>query len=283
MIDLIWQVEVDLAVGEFTAASDRLVEIATAIFSLDTFTPGVEVDDWERVLRHWVQGLSITDLPGNHVKIAQFIESDLIYRLVWGMEAIRVYESAQGSIPAEELNGSAVATIETGTFDSSASILIRAGFDHRLAAIKAVVSTGADFNSAKEMRQWINNLDPWYAQDKTWPSPESRSAWETFASYNRLPHLRQWMHSAVDVYDVTWHGEVPTPNTWLRITDLAPDTVQVWSTGFDLLGEASIRLNYKRLGILRAQSLGGASGIRLLYTGPDDLFIPRVKNSSWPH
>ena len=283
VIDLIWQVEVDLAVGEFTAASDRLVEIATAIFSLDTFTPGVEVDDWERVLRHWVQGLSITDLPGNHVKIAQFIESDLIYRLVWGMEAIRVYESAQGSIPAEELNGSAVATIETGTFDSSASILIRAGFDHRLAAIKAVVSTGADFNSAKEMRQWINNLDPWYAQDKTWPSPESRSAWETFASYNRLPHLRQWMHSAVDVYDVTWHGEVPTPNTWLRITDLAPDTVQVWSTGFDLLGEASIRLNYKRLGILRAQSLGGASGIRLLYTGPDDLFIPRVKNSSWPH
>lgn len=280
VIDLMWQVEVDLAVGEFTAVSDRLVEIATVIFSLDTFTPEVEVEDWERVLRHWVQGLSLTSLRGDHVKIAQFIESDLIYRLVWGMEAIRVYESAQGSIRAEELSGTAVATIETGTFNSSASVLIRAGFNHRLAAVKAVVSTGVDFNSAAEMRQWINDLDPWYAHDKTWPSLESRPAWEMFVSYNRLPGLGQWRSRVVDVNDVTWHGEAPPPSTWFRITELTPDTVQIWSTGFDLLGHASIRLNPKRAGILRAQRLAGASGIRLLYTGPNDLFSSESSQKS---
>lgn len=272
VIELMSQVEVDLALGEFTVASDRLVKIATAIFSLDTFTPGVEVEDWEQVLRHWVQGLRLTDLPGDHVKIAQFIESDLIYRLAWGMEAIRVYQSAQGNTLAEELSGTGVAAIETGTFNSSASILIRAGFDHRLAAVKAVVSTDANFTSTAEMRQWINDLAPWYTHDTTWPSPESRSAWETFASHNRLSSLGQWKNCVVEVKNVTWHGEVPTPNTWLRITQLVRTTAQVWSTGFDLLGEISIRLNPQRRGILRAQLLAGTSGIRLLYNGPDDLF-----------
>ena len=95
------------------------------------------------MLRHWVLGLALGDLSGNRVDVAQFIEADLIYRLVWGMEAARVYEAAQGNPVAETLSGTAVTAIETGTFNRSASVLIRSGFDHRVAAMMAVVSTGA--------------------------------------------------------------------------------------------------------------------------------------------
>ncbi len=84
----------------------------------------------------------------------------MIYRLVWGMEAARVFEAAQDNPNATTLTGTAVTAIETGTFSRAASILIRSGFDHRLAAISAVTGTGAAFDSASGMRQWISDLDP---------------------------------------------------------------------------------------------------------------------------
>jgi hypothetical protein len=77
------------------------------------------------------------------------------------------------------------------------------------------------------------------------------------------------------VDDVTWYGAVPDPGTWLRVTDAGPNTIEIWSTGFDLLGEAAIRLNPERQGVLRAQRLRANTGVRLRYRGPDDLF-PRV-------
>ena len=102
------------------------------------------------------RGEAFQAFPGDRVAIAQFIESDPGYRLVWGMEAARVFEEAQGNALAETLNGTAVTSIETGTFNWSASVLSsRSGFDHRLAAMEAVVSTDAEFESAADMRQWI--------------------------------------------------------------------------------------------------------------------------------
>lgn len=283
LINLMNEVEVDLDNNDHVAASDRLVEIAEVVFGLHTFTPEVLVEDWRSVLRLWVQGLSLAELPGDRVAIAQFIESGLAYRLVWGMEAARVFEAAQGNALAETLSGTAVTAIETGTFNWSASVLIRSGFDHRLAAVNAVVSTGADFNSAAGMRQWIDDLDSRYASNQAWPSRESRLAWETFASHVRRPRLRQWARRNEDIEGVRWHGDAPAPGTWLRVTVRDADTIQIWTTGFDLLGEARVQINPERVGILRAQRTSVSQGIRLLYRGPRDLFLSTsAVNSALP-
>ncbi|MGH3649021.1 MAG: hypothetical protein ACRDTM_17815, partial [Micromonosporaceae bacterium] len=213
------------------------------------------------------------------VAIAQFIESDAIYRLVWGMEAARVYEAAQGNPDADALSGSAVTAIETGTFNRSASILIRSGFDHRLAAISAVMSTDATFESAADMRQWIRDLDPALAFSRDWPTPESRSAWEAFAYRARAPLSRKWSRQTEDLQDVTWYDTAPDPGTWLRVTDAEPGKIKIWSTGFDVLGEAAIRLNPERQGVLRARRLRVDTGVQLRYRGPGDLFPGEPKRA----
>ncbi|WP_329005414.1 DEAD/DEAH box helicase [Kribbella sp. NBC_00709] len=275
VISLAIGAEADILAADYEAAARRLVEIAETVFAVEAFAPEMAVADWRDVLMHWVRGQALGDLSGDRVAIAQFIESDVIYRLVWGMEAARVFEAAQGNPRAETLQGTAVTAIETGTFNRSASILIRSGFDHRLAAISAVASTGATFDSATEMRQWINDLDPKLALSQDWPTPESRSAWVEFAYRARTQRARQWIRSTEDVDEVIWYDAAPDLGTWLRVTDGGPG-IQIWSTGFDLLGEASIRLNPGRQGILRAQRSGGNSGIQLRYRGPNDLF-PKVR------
>lgn len=206
------------------------------------------------------------------MELAQFIEADVVYRLVWGMEAARVYETAQNNVDADLLSGSAVTAIETGTFNRQASILIRSGFDHRLAAITAVTDTDAIFDSATGMRQWIAGLDPTKALDQDWPAPASRSAWEAFVNPSRARRSRRWSRETEDVQNVTWYGTTPEPGTWLRVTDAAPGKIKIWSTGFDALGEATVLLDQGRQGILRAHRHDAGSGIRLVYRGPGDLW-----------
>jgi len=199
---------------------------------------------------------------------------------VWGMEAARVFEAAQGNLDADMLSGAAVTAVETGTFNRAASILIRSGFDYRLAAIAAVTSTGATFESSADMRRWISDLDPLVASSPAWPTPESRSAWEAFASRVKTVRSHRWNRRTYVVDDVTWHGAVPEPGTWLRVTDADAGKIDIWSTGFDLLGEAAVRLIPKRQGVLRAQRLSGGNGVRLVYCGPGDLVSKAVQRAS---
>ena len=272
IITLASRAETAILDADHDRAANLLVVIAEAVFAMDVFAPKTDLDNWDDVLRHWVLGSALVDVSGDHVEIAQFIENDVIYKLVWGMEAARVYEAAQGHPEADALLGTAVTAIETGTFNQAASILIRSGFDHRLAAISAAMSTEANFDSATGMRQWIDDLDPAHALNQDWPTPQSRSAWEAFASRSRTRRLRRWSQQTADVRDVTWYGRVPGPDTWLRVTDPRPNKIEIWSTGFDLLGEAVVRLDRDRQGILRARRHAADTGIRLLYRGPDDLF-----------
>jgi len=271
IIALANQAEDAILDADHEAAADRLATIANIVFALEAFAPERVLHNWQGVLKHWVRGRSLGDLSGDRVALAQFIESDVIYRLVWGMEAARVFEAAQGNPDADTLTGAAVTAIETGTFSRAASILIRSGFDHRLAAISAVTDTGAAFDSTSGMRQWISDLDPDLAFSRDWPTPESRSAWEAFASRAQTRRSRRWIRRTEDVDDVIWYDAVPEPGTWLRVTDAGLGKVEIWSTGFDLLGEAAIRLNPERQGVLRARRLRASTGIQLSYRGPSDL------------
>lgn len=276
IIALIGQAEAAILEEEYETAADLLVVIADIVLEMPTFEPKTKLENWRDVLRHWVRGSALSAVSGNPIEVARFIEDDVNYRLVWGMEAARVYEAAQGNADADTLSGAAVTAIETGTFSRATAILIRSGFDHRIAAISAVTSTNAAFDSPAGMRQWIDNLGPVHALNSDWPSPESRSAWESFVNRSRTRHSRRWRHQSKDVADVSWYGTVPDPGAWLRVTDAAPGKIKIWSTGFELLGEGSVLLERDRQGVLRARRHRADTGIRLRYYGPDYLMPEHV-------
>lgn len=276
IIELITQAEVAIDHGDHANATARLEQIAATIFSLQRFRPETPVENWRDVLDHWVNGKPLGDLdgsgPDDRVAIAQFIESDLNYRLVWGMEAARVYEDAQGNPSAAALDGTALTAIETGTFLTPASILIRAGFDHRVAAISAVEETNATFTSTQAMRVWISRLDSEVTRSPDWPTTESHDAWLHFADRAARTRNQQWRKRIELLDTVSWFGSPPSRRTWLRVTNGPNNEINLWSPGFDPVGTAEFSLNSARKGILHARRLKDGPGIELHYRGPDDLF-----------
>ncbi|MBR0821465.1 helicase-related protein [Bradyrhizobium liaoningense] len=157
---LLVQANAAILMGDADAAIAAITRIGELAFTFYPFTPDTMPDDWRAVLRAWLLGRPLATMAaGREAETLQFVEGGLVFRLPWALEAIRVRAATHGDtiggLPIQDFElGLAVSAVETGTLNRSASILIQAGFNSRLAAIKAVTDTSATFGSGQELRQW---------------------------------------------------------------------------------------------------------------------------------
>ena len=275
IVHLTHTAELAITQGDAQPAVDALLELAEVVFSISIFKPRSKVNDWRTLFQHWITGIPLSDADENQMDVAEFIEQDIIYLLVWGIEAARVHEFAHSNPVAQLINGSATAALETGTLSQAAAVLLRSGFDHRAAALKAVKDISADFTDSAGLRAWVGIIDPKFANDPTWPSSASRDAWVEFTRRLRISRRRHWSQYTVDLGRPTWFGEDPKDDDLLRITGDGPGAVALWSPGFKKLGVAAINLNADRQGVLHAK-LVAAGSVQLRYRGPDDLLASRT-------
>lgn len=264
--------------GNADVAIAAIVALADLAFRIDPFIPDPMPENWRDILRAWLLGQPLVNIAaGQESETLQFIEGGLVYRLPWAMEAIRVRAAANGdtigvfdlALDDHEL-GLAVAAVETGTMHRSASILIQAGFNSRLAAIKAVTDTGATFQSGQELRQWLSSetIAAWSARPD-WPTAESTAMWVEFTQGFAPRENRTWAARHYQT-TVTWFAVPPPPGTPVQIHLLAGQP-RVLSGDGTLLGHIQGTLNPSSAGVLRAQVAADVRKIDIVYLGPADL------------
>jgi superfamily II DNA/RNA helicase len=264
--------------GDAEAAIGAITGLAERVFAFYPFTPDPFPANWRDILRAWLLGQPLAALAaGQSSETLQFVEGGLVYRLPWAMEAIRVRAAANGdtvgifelALEDHEL-GLAVPAAETGTLNRSASILIQAGFNSRLAAIKAVTDTGATFTTGQELRQWLNSeaVAAWSALPD-WPTLETKPIWLEFSQSFTPSEKRTWADRRYWA-NVAWLGAPPPPGTPVQVYDWAAQP-RVLSTDGAPLGTVQAALNSRRAGLLTAQVAQDVSKIDLTYLGPDDL------------
>jgi superfamily II DNA/RNA helicase len=264
--------------GDAEAAIGAVTGLAERVFAFYPFTPDPFPANWRDILRAWLLGQPLAVLAaGQSSETLQFVEGGLVYRLPWAMEAIRVRAAANGDtvgifeLALEDYElGLAVPAVETGTLNRSASILIQAGFNSRLAAIKAVTDTGATFTTGQELRQWLNSeaVAAWSALPD-WPTLVTKPIWLEFSQSFTPTEKRSWADRRYWT-NVAWLGAPPPPGTAVQVHDWAGQP-RVLSTDGAPLGTVKAALNPRRAGLLRAQVAQDVSKIDLTYLGPDDL------------
>ncbi len=264
--------------GDTAGAITAISGLAERVFAFYPFIPDPLPANWRDILQAWLLGQPLAPLAaGQSSETLQFVEGGLVYRLPWAMEAIRVRAAANGdtvgpfdlALEDHEL-GLAVPAVETGTLNRSASILIQAGFNSRLAAIKAVTDTAAAFTTGQELRQWLNS-EAVAARSALpdWPTLETKPIWLEFARSFAPLENRTWADRRYWA-SVKWLGVPPQPGTAVQVHDWAGQP-RVLSTEGAPLGTVQAALNLQRAGLLRAQVAEDVSKIDLVYLGPDDL------------
>ena len=275
---LLVNANIALFVGDAEVAIMAITSLAERVFEFYPFTPNQMPKNWRNLLRCWLLGEPLAELAsGQESEALHFIEDGLVYRLPWAMEAVRVRAAANGDVVGEydlalddyEL-GLAVPAVETGTMNRSASILIQAGFNSRLAAIKAVTDTGATFTTGKELRLWLDSdaTAVWSAQPD-WPTAETKKMWtnleQNFMQHENLvwSERRYWS-------GVTWLAGPPHPGTPVQFYQWNGEWFVLAGDGLPL-GTLQSVINPDRRGLIHATVSKEAEKIDLVYVGPDDL------------
>lgn len=263
--------------GDPEAAIGAITDLAERVFVVYPFTPDPLPANWRDILRAWLLGQPLAALGAAQASEAlQFVEGGLVYRLPWAMEAIRVRAAANGDtvgifdLPLEyhELNA-AVPAVETGTLNRSASILIQAGFNSRLAAIKAVTDTAATFTTGQELRQWLNSeaVVAWSALPD-WPTAETKAIWMEFVQSFTPAENRTWSDRR-NWASVSWLDTPPPPGTPVQIHHRGGQS-HVLAADATPLGTVQAALNPNRIGLLRATVATDRDRIDIVYLGPAD-------------
>ncbi|UXS43066.1 DEAD/DEAH box helicase (plasmid) [Agrobacterium tumefaciens] len=275
---LLVQANAGILEGNADTAIAAITGLAERVFEFYPFTPDPWPANWRDILRAWLLGQPLAGIAaGQESETLQFIEGGLVYRLPWAMEALRVRAAANGdvvgvfSLALEDHEvGLAVPAVETGTLNRSASILIQAGFNSRLAAIKAVTDTGAIFQTGSELRQWLNSeaVTAMSALPE-WPTAQTKAMWTEFTQSFTPPENRTWADRRYWA-NVSWLGVPPPPGTPVQIHHGA-DHPRVLSADGAPLGTVQAALNPARAGLVRAQVAQDLNRIDIIYLGPADL------------
>lgn len=264
--------------GDAEVAISAITALAELVFTFYPFKPDPLPENWRDILRAWLLGQALAGIAAEQQsEMLQFVEGGLVYRPPWAMEAIRVRAAANGDtvghfdLPLEDHElGLAVPAVETGTLNRSASILIQAGFNSRLAAIKAITDTGATFQSGQELRQWLHSeaVTAWSDQPD-WPTAETAAMWKEFVhSFTPLEN-RTWADRRYWA-NVIWLGGPPPPGTPVQVHH-STGQPRVLAADGTPIGTIQAALNPGRAGLLRAVVAQDVGRIDITYLGPADL------------
>ena len=265
--------------GEQDTAVDAITAFAQIAFLIPPFSPQALIDHWESLLRLWLLGQPVTNvLSGNNDEAIQFIEQAFVYNLPWAMEAVRVRAEVHENPFSDEVKLSdfsqahAVVALETGTLSIAAATLIQAGFGSRLAAIQAVTSTRANFESMKGLMAWLSSDEIRALSVKPdWPTPESHQLWiEFITGPSGALAAKAWTATTYSS-QVTWHDVPMPPGVALRIGGGPGKEQSVFSADYREVGMIGWMPNPVATGVMIATSNGSQDKFDLEYIGPDDM------------
>lgn len=264
--------------GDQSSAIDAITALAELVFTIPPFIPRVLPDNWRDILVVWLEGKRLTE--GDYTNLDDalgFIEDGLIYRLPWGLEAIRVRAQANedmlsdsDTIDNHELS-LVVPAIENGTLNISAALLMQAGFNSRQAAIEAVVSTNASFTNRRQFRRWLeSDIVNELTHSLVWPSPETAKLWRSFWENHQLVREITWASFNVRT-EVEWiSGHEPVTSEIVKLWNWEEGNTQVIASNGEHVGNLAYRYDLLESGIYKAVVDETTSFITITYWGADN-------------
>lgn len=242
-----------IATNEQQLAIETIIQLAELVFEISPFTPRNLPEDWKDILAVWLRGEILTDHEFIDINEAlMFIEDGLIYRLPWGLEAIRVRAQANEDVISDGATivdyevGLVVPAIENGTLNRSTALLMQAGFNSRKAAIHAVNSTNASFTTSVQLKAWLNSVDVFeLAIRLNWPTAETSNLWWSFIKEYEPKSETIWESISAVIFATWINTYAPVEGTPVKLQNLEVGNTQILASDGEKIGTANYR--YKLL------------------------------------
>jgi len=257
-------------------AIEAYIKLAEILFEIAPFIPKNTPENWRELLTGWLQGQTIREIaPNSSSHVLDFIEDAFVYRLPWGMEAIKVRAQANddqiGDFSIDDFELSvAVPSLETGTLNISAAVLMQSGFSSRIAAIAAVESTEATFVDGASLKTWLasEQVNSQFLAGG-WPTVETTPLWLDFVNKVSMPTNKVWKKQEY-VGSPIWNETADINHeTFLRLHVEEDGRNILLSRDYSPLGELRERFPANLSGLLISKINHQSSKIDFTYYGDD--------------
>ncbi|MQR00668.1 DEAD/DEAH box helicase [Glaciimonas soli] len=176
--------------GNANGLSNALVGLAENLLPIRPFTPDDTLpDNWRELLRWWIHGVDVAEIGLDNMRI---IDDTFAYRLVWAIEALRMYRRSH-QIESAVIEGSAAACLETGLPRNNMAMLVRTGLPSRVAAKIVVEQLQPQFTNRTEMNQWLGSAEiTALSNQQNWPTQETNEIWRQFCNETLTASITRW-------------------------------------------------------------------------------------------
>ncbi len=251
--------------GEEREAITAIIKLAELLFAIPPFTPNILPDDWRDIIAAWLKGEALRDQGFNSIdETLRFVEDGLVYRLPWGLEALRVRAQANGDIISGDFSeqmtiddfevGLIVPAVENGSLNRSAAMLMQAGFNSRLEAIKAVRTTGTSFSSSYEFKEWLSSETlKIYISRLSVLGENTAKLWKSFINEYKPNSDIVWKGTCVNL-PVNWEPGVNVRiGQLIKLRNEGTDITKVLSSDGEFIGKLRSRYKLLKNGVYRSQ------------------------------
>lgn len=229
-----------LEAGDLNAAIHSTTALADILFAIGPFEPDDPIEGWKELVAHWLRGTALGACTNNDG--VSFIQDNIVYRLVWAVEAARLHllhiQSDEADI--EPPGGTLALCLTYGVPSSSCAMFMQAGLSSRTMATVIGRGVGTDITDMETLRTWIDMLRQCLIPPVDWTTNDEREEWNRFL--RRFDHhdIQQW-RDIDETIPVRWLSAPPKASIRVRVTRTGDGpAARVSSVSFVPLGETTI-------------------------------------------
>jgi hypothetical protein len=229
--------EAALIEGRIDDVIAAVVQMAKKVFLIGPFAPDDLIGGWEELLGHWMKGTALGQCADSDG--VAFIQEHVVFRLVWGIEAIRL--QLQETEVVSDVPGDGLALCLTyGVPTLGAAAFMQAGVRSRVFAQAVARKAGASVQTPSDVGIWLFTMMQSQESQITWKSDAERAEWDDFVQmygHREYSDWKEFSHTLIP----EWSTEPPTPGSWVRVVREEGDvTAVVYSTEFNAIGRVGI-------------------------------------------
>ena len=249
LISLLLAAEDGLASGQVDDAVGAIVEMAGLFATVPPFAFQSAAEGWEHVLRQWILGEPLGGFSSSDDRGAavDFIQGDVVFRLVWAVEAARVHGAQTGVQGADQLTGQSAAVLTYGEPTPAGIMLAKAGLSSRAMIARLLTAFPAAFSSAEELESWILAHGEQAAAPGFWTNAVEESIWRDFALRWTGGGPGPWRNRR-ESRGVRWDrgADIPSENSLvLLVQNKAPRVTYVCASDLSPLGQLTTPLEFR--------------------------------------
>ncbi len=260
----------ELGLGRGEVEVDALVSLAQRVSTVAPFRFQFASGNWENGLRSWVEGQPLGEIMTEGGDEVAFIQNDVVFRMVWAVEAIRVYALALDVQGVRAITGRAAMALTYGVPSQSAAILAQAGLPSRRLIMRLVRDFPPGLDSTDGIPDWVERVQTELPAAYWTPEPLDAMLWAAFARRSTLPFRGAWEERIEDA-DVDWNEQElaqPVGSRLEVVHDPIAEVTHVCSAELLPMGRLTRPLTPSRAAYVVDANVVADRRIRLRFFGP---------------